>query len=125
LPTTRIKVMAWTICAAFLGLAGGLYGNLKKFIDPIDVAFSGSTVGVWMVLMAILGGKGSLWGPVIGAVLFQIMKEVFWTYLLGWQRVALGVMIVVIVVFFPEGLNGWVRVRFAVRRLEQNREEGA
>lgn len=125
LPTTRIKVMAWTICAVFLGIAGGLYGNLKKFIDPIDVAFSGPTIGVWMILMAILGGKGLLWGPVIGAALFQIMKEVFWTYLLGWQRVALGVMIVVIVVFFPEGINGWVRDRFTPRRMERSEEGGA
>ena len=115
LPTTRIKVMAWTVSAIFLGMAGGLYGNLKKFIDPVDIAFSGATVGVWMVLMAILGGKGTLWGPVIGAVIFQITKEFFWTYLLGWQRVALGLLIVVIVVFFPQGIMGWVRARYPER----------
>lgn len=115
LPTTRIKVMAWAVAALFLGMAGGIYGNLKKFIDPIDVAFSGATVGVWMVLMAILGGKGTLWGPVIGAIVFQITKELFWTYLLGWQRVALGLLIVVIVVFFPQGILGWARDRFPER----------
>lgn len=115
LHTTKIKVTAWVIAAVFLGVAGGLYGNLKTFIDPIDVAFSGATIGVWMVLMAILGGKGTLWGPVIGAVVFQITKELFWTYLLGWQRVALGVMIVLIVVFFPEGIMGWLRERFPER----------
>lgn len=112
LPTTRIKVLAWTIAAAFLGIAGGLYGNLKKFIDPVDVAFPGATIGVWMVLMAILGGKGSLWGPVIGAVVFQLFKEITWTAFLGWQRVALGALIVIIVVFFPEGILGWWRERF-------------
>lgn len=115
LPTTRIKVMAWAVAALFLGMAGGIYGNLKKFIDPIDVAFSGATVGVWMVLMAILGGKGTLWGPVIGAIVFQITKEFFWTYLLGWQRVALGLLIVIIVVFFPQGILGWFRSRFPER----------
>ncbi len=112
LPTTRIKVTAWTFAAVFLGLSGGILGNLKRFIDPIDVAFAGETYGVWMVLMAILGGKGTIWGPVIGAAIFQVLKEVFWTYLLGWQRVALGLMIVLIVVFFPQGILGWVREKF-------------
>ena len=113
--TTRIKVTAWAIAALFLGLAGGIEGNLRKFIDPVDVAFPGATIGVWMILMAILGGKGTLWGPVIGAILFQFMKELSWTYLLGWQRVALGLLIVLIVVFFPEGIMGWLRERWPER----------
>ncbi|MDX1608557.1 MAG: branched-chain amino acid ABC transporter permease [Halofilum sp. (in: g-proteobacteria)] len=115
LRTTRIKVTAWAFAALFLGIAGGIFGNLKTFIDPIDVAFSGATFGVWMVLMAILGGKGTLWGPVIGAVIFQVMKELFWTYLLGWQMVALGLLIVLIVVFFPTGILGYLRERFPER----------
>jgi len=115
LPTKRIKVMAWSIAAFFLGFSGGILGNLKRFIDPIDVAFAGETYGVWMVLMAILGGKGTIWGPVIGATIFQVLKELFWTYLLGWQRVALGLMIVVIVVFFPQGILGWMRTHFPER----------
>jgi branched-chain amino acid transport system permease protein len=112
LRTTVIKTVAWMIAAVFLGLAGGIFGNLNGFIDPRDVAFAGTTFGVWMVLMAILGGKGTLWGPVIGAVIFHITQELFWTYLLGWQRVALGLLIVLIVVFFPLGIMGWVRQRF-------------
>ncbi len=61
--------------------------------------------------MAILGGKGMIWGPVLGAVVFHVTQELFWTYLLGWQRVAMGLMIVVIVVFFPLGILGWLRER--------------
>ena len=107
--THRIKVISWSISAFFLGIAGGLMGNIIGFIDPTEVAFAGATYGVWMVLMAILGGKGTLWGPVIGAMLFLFLQELFWTYLLGWQRVALGAMIVVIVVFFPQGIMGFIR----------------
>ncbi|HET7634699.1 MAG TPA: branched-chain amino acid ABC transporter permease [Burkholderiales bacterium] len=107
LHTTRYKVFAWCISAFFLGAAGGPVGNLVGFIDPQDLAFAGATFGVWMVLMAVLGGKGTLWGPVIGAVVFHITQEVFWTYLLGWQRVAMGLLIVIIVVFFPAGILGW------------------
>jgi ABC-type branched-subunit amino acid transport system ATPase component len=46
-----------------------------------------------MALMAIVGGKGTLWGPVIGAMLFHATQELFWTYLLGWQRVAMGLFL--------------------------------
>jgi len=109
--TTRYKAIAWCVSAFFLALAGAAFGHLNNFIDR-EVAFPGITFGVWMVLMAILGGKGTLWGPVIGATIFHVTQELFWTYLLGWQRVALGVLIVLIVVFFPLGIMGWLRERW-------------
>jgi len=112
LRTTRYKVIAWCIGAVFLGIAGGLVGHIIGFIDPREVAFAGASFGVWMILMAILGGKGTLWGPVIGAVIFHGMRELFWTYLFGWQNVAMGVLIVVVVVFFPFGILGWLRRRY-------------
>ncbi len=111
LHTTRYKIIAWCIAAATLGVAGGLVAHIIGFVDPREVAFAGASYGVWMVLMAILGGKGSLWGPVIGAALFHAMRELFWTYLFGWQNVAMGVLIVVVVVFFPTGILGWLRQR--------------
>lgn len=115
LRTTRYKVVAWAIAAFFLGIAGGGVGNLIGFIDPLNVAFAVATYGVWMLLMAILGGKGTLWGPVLGAFVFHITQELFWTFLLGWQRVALGALIVLIVVFFPQGILGWARERWPER----------
>jgi branched-chain amino acid transport system permease protein len=115
LRTTLVKTLAWCVSAFFLGIAGGGVGILIGFIDPTDTAFAAESYGVWMVLMAILGGKGTLWGPVIGAVVFEVTQELFWTYLLGWQRVALGLLIVVIVVFFPTGIVGWVRTRWPER----------
>jgi branched-chain amino acid transport system permease protein len=110
--TTRYKTTAWCISAFFLGLAGAVAGNLVGFIDPREFAFAGSTYGVWMVLMAMLGGRGTLWGPVIGAFVFHITQEMFWTYLLGWQRVAMGLFILVVAVYFPNGIVGWYRSRF-------------
>ena len=115
LHTTRYKTIAWTLSAFFTGIAGGIVGNIVGFIDPRNVAFSGATYGVWMILMAMLGGKGTIWGPVIGAVIFQVTQELFWTYLLGWQRVALGLLIVLIVVFFPSGVLGSLRERYPER----------
>ncbi|MDH3403126.1 MAG: branched-chain amino acid ABC transporter permease [Acidobacteriota bacterium] len=115
LHTTRYKTTAWCVSATFLGLTGAAVGNLIGFIDPRDVAFAGPTFGVWMVLMAILGGKGTLWGPVLGAAVFHVTQELFWTYLLGWQRVALGLLILAIVLFFPVGILGWARERWPER----------
>ncbi len=114
LPTIRYKVFAWAISGFFLSFAGAAFGHLNIFIDPLDVAFPGATFGVWMVLMVILGGKGTMWGPVVGAVVFQITKEVFWSSegLLGWHQVAMGVLIVTMVVFFPMGIFGWLRERW-------------
>jgi branched-chain amino acid transport system permease protein len=109
LRTVRYKTISWCISAFFLALAGGPLGMLVGFIDPRETAFAGITFGIWMVLMAILGGKGTIWGPVIGAVIFHVTQEFFWSFLLGWQRVAMGVLIVVIVVFFPRGIMGWLR----------------
>ena len=107
--------------AAVFGVAGVIYGVGKNFIDPGEVAFSGATIGVWMILMAIMGGKGTLWGPVIGAIIFQLFKELFWTYLFGWQRVALGLLIVVIVVFFPHGVMGGIKA--LQERLRQGKKK--
>jgi branched-chain amino acid transport system permease protein len=111
LKTHAAKVTAWVSAAGFLGAAGALYGNLVRFIDPVQTAFAGATIGVWMILMALLGGKGTLAGPIVGAIVFQIMKELFWTYLLGWQRVALGLLIIAVAVFFPAGIVGFIRER--------------
>jgi len=100
--------------AKILVSGGGRCNVTHHAVD--ETAFAGSTIGVWMILMALLGGSGTLAGPIVGAVVFQITKELFWTYLLGWQRVALGLLIVAVAVFFPSGIVGFVRERFAEKR---------
>jgi branched-chain amino acid transport system permease protein len=111
LRTKRCKALAWSISAFFLGIAGGLFGNMTGFIEPLEVAYPTLTFGVLMVAMTLLGGKGTLWGPVIGATLLYSLKEVTWTYLLGWQWIALGLLIIVNVVYFQQGILGWLRER--------------
>ena len=106
--TKRYKTVAWTIAAFFLGISGGVFGNMIGFIEPLEVAFPTTTFGIFMVLMVLLGGKGTIWGPVVGATLFHIIKELTWIYLLGWQWVALGLLIIIIVVYFQQGIVGWL-----------------
>ena len=107
LHTKRHKTVAWSIAAFFLGISGAIFGNMIGFVEPLEVAFPTVTFGIFMVLMALLGGKGTLWGPVIGATLFHVIKEVTWTHMLGWQWIALGLLIIVNVVYFQQGIYGW------------------
>jgi branched-chain amino acid transport system permease protein len=108
LQTLWIKRVCWAIAAFFIGVTGAIYGNTVGFIEPLEVAFQTIYLGIFMVVAALLGGKGTLWGPVVGAVVFHTFKEVTWTLFLGWQWVTLGALIVVIVVYFQEGIMGWV-----------------
>jgi branched-chain amino acid transport system permease protein len=111
LHTGRYKMVAWSVSAFFLGIAGALFGNMTGFIEPLETAYPTLTFGIFMIAMALLGGKGMLWGPIVGATLFYTLRELTWTYLLGWQYIALGVLIIVNVVYFQQGILGWVRER--------------
>jgi branched-chain amino acid transport system permease protein len=111
----RYKLAAWSVSALFLGAAGAVFGNMAGFIEPREVAFPTVTFGIFMVVMTLLGGKGTLWGPVLGATLFHVLKETTWTYLLGWQWVALGAVIIVNIVFFQQGILGWAQERWPAR----------
>lgn len=126
--TLRYKTVAWSISAFFLGISGAIFGNMIGFVEPLEVAFPTITFGIFMVVMVLLGGKGTLWGPVIGAVTFHVIKELTWTYLLEWQWVALGLLIVIIVVYFQQGMVGWLMTQkpewFGIR-VERKSEAGA
>ncbi len=111
LHTVRYKTVAWCTSAFFLGIAGALFGNMTGFIEPMETAYPTLTFGIFMIAMALLGGKGTLWGPIIGATLFYTLRELTWTYLLGWQYIALGVLIIVNVVYFQQGVLGWLQER--------------
>jgi len=110
--TLRHKTVAWSISAFFLGISGALFGNMTGFIEPLEVAFPVITFGIFMVAMSLLGGSGMIWGPILGAILFHIIKEATWTWFLGWQWIALGVIIIVNVVFFQQGILGWMREKW-------------
>ena len=116
LHTRRYKRTALVIAAFFLGIAGAIFGNMTGFIRTArDIAFPTTTFNIFMVLMVLLGGKGTLWGPVVGAVIFHVIKEATWTYFLGWQFVTLGLLIVIIVVYFQQGIVGWLMERYPER----------
>jgi len=108
LHTLRYKQVTWAISAFFVGIVGGISGFQNIHFEPLETAFQTINLGIFMVVCVLLGGKGTLWGPIIGAILFHVVKEVTWNYLLGWQWVALGALIVITVVYFQDGLMGWL-----------------
>jgi len=113
--TLRYKTIAWAVSAFFLGISGAIFGNMTGFIEPLEVAFPTITFGIFMVVMTLLGGKGTLWGPVLGAFVFHVIKEATWTYMLGWQWVALGALIIINIVFFQQGILGWAMDKWPER----------
>lgn len=106
--TLRYKLMAWAMAAFVVGMTGAIAGFEAIHFEPLETAFQTINLGIFMVVCVLLGGKGTIWGPVIGAIMFHIFKDATWTYFLGWQWVALGALIVVTVVYFQDGLMGWL-----------------
>ncbi|MGB0940312.1 MAG: branched-chain amino acid ABC transporter permease, partial [Candidatus Puniceispirillaceae bacterium] len=111
IPTLVYKRIGWGVAAFFMGAIGAVAGNMAGFIDK-EVAYPIPTFGIFMVAMVLLGGKGTLWGPVLGAIIFHVVKEATWTYLLNLQWVALGLILIVNIVYFQQGLMGWLQTKY-------------
>ena len=108
---TRTLVTAAVLSAAMAGVAGSLYAHYTRFVSP-EVFLFGYTVT--MVIMVVAGGKGTLAGPVVGAVLFTALPEALREAMAWqWQMLAYGVLLIVLVYFLPRGivptLTAWRR----------------
>ncbi len=95
-----IRFLAFLFSGFWSGVAGLLYLYYNQFVSPQAVALTASAEAL---LMVIAGGTATLLGPIIGAVLVVVMKNVASAYIERWNFV-LGAIFVVIVVFMPEGL---------------------
>jgi branched-chain amino acid transport system permease protein len=108
---TRTLVLAAVVSAAMAGVAGSLYAHYTRFVSPEVFLFSYT---VTMVIMVVAGGKGTLAGPVVGAVLFTVLPEVLREVMAWqWQMLAYGVLLVLLLFFLPRGivpaLGAWRR----------------
>jgi branched-chain amino acid transport system permease protein len=114
--TRRYKVEAFTLSAVFPGLCGGIYASWVNYIDPTDVY--DVLLSVKPIVMVLLGGVGTVLGGVYGAVLFLLMEELVWRNLLQFHAGLLGIIVVCLVLFLPEGLRGagWARMSWWRRR---------
>jgi branched-chain amino acid transport system permease protein len=118
----RTKLAACVLSAAFMGAAGAVYVQMFQYIDPA-IAF-GPTTSVEALLGAIVGGMGTLWGPVLGALALHVLSDLtrnLFGALPGINMVIYGVVLVVIVMFMPRGIAGIGR---SVRGLWQGGRRG-
>jgi branched-chain amino acid transport system permease protein len=98
----RTLVLAAVVSAALAGVAGSLYAHYTRFVSPEVFLFSYT---VTMVIMVVAGGKGTLLGPVVGALLFTVLPEALREAMAWqWQMLAYGVLLVVLVYFLPRGI---------------------
>jgi len=118
----RTKLGACVLSATFMGAAGAFYVQVFQYIDPA-IAF-GPTTSVEALLGAIVGGMGTLWGPVLGALALHVLSDLtrnLFGALPGINMVIYGVVLVVIVMFVPRGIAGIGR---SVRTLWQGDKRG-
>jgi ABC-type branched-subunit amino acid transport system ATPase component/ABC-type branched-subunit amino acid transport system permease subunit len=104
IPTTLYKNLAYAASAFFIGVAGAVYAYFLTFLNPLG-AFN-ILVSVTVVLGALVGGRGTLWGPVVGAFIVSFASEAATVYGGGTQSRLLlfGLALVIIVLFMPAGL---------------------
>jgi branched-chain amino acid transport system permease protein len=102
--TTLHKITIFGIAAFSTGLVGGLWAYQNTFIDPDIVFFESRTVD--LVMMTMLGGLGTVAGPVIGATFLYWMRDVIWANFLQFHLIVQGLLLIAIVLFLPEGIVG-------------------
>jgi branched-chain amino acid transport system permease protein len=116
----RVKLGAITLSAAFMGAAGAFYVQVFQYLDP-GIAF-GPHVSVEALVGAIVGGMGTLWGPVLGAFALHLLADLtrnLFGQLPGLNMVIYGCVLVVIVMFLPRGLAGLLDRIAAMRRRDR------
>ena len=118
--TTRVKVLTFAISAIFMGAAGAIMGARMVFVDPaatFSVGYSFSPV-----LMAVFGGMGQLYGPVIGATIFSLLE----IWLSGrfplYYAIIFGIILILVILYLPGGVVGLIpklrnRLRGVISRL--------
>ncbi|KAM3102914.1 urea ABC transporter permease subunit UrtC [Phormidesmis sp. 146-12] len=109
------KIFIWTLSAGIAGITGGLFVPLNKFISPVYLAVAfGTQVVIWVAV----GGRGTLFGPVIAAILLGQLQNSVDRITQDWQLIV-GIILLLVVLFLPDGLMSLLPKKF--RFTEANR----
>jgi len=123
--TTLHKITVFAISAAITGLVGGLWAYQNTFIDPDIVFIERRTLDI--IIATILGGLGTVAGPVIGSVVFYWLRDLVWSHFLHYHLIVTGGLLIALVLWVPEGTVGSLSDRSGAtplsRLLHRNREE--
>ncbi len=128
--TAQYKTFALLIGAAIAGVAGGFYVMYTTFIDPPQLFNLGVNVEIALVA-PLIGGLGTLIGPIIGAIINKPVAELIRSLLTGQPAgislVLYGLFLISFVLFLPKGIGGWIQQgpyqRFRRRLIAQNIKE--
>lgn len=105
IPVDQHIWMSWVVSCCFVSLAGALYALLNNFVDPRALYWTQSGD---FVIMAVLGGMRSFWGPLIGAAIYVVLQDYLSSQTENWMSF-IGLFFVLIVLFFPRGVLGFIR----------------
>ena len=111
------KLWIHAIAAGLTGIAGGIYARRAAFFYPGDV-FAFST-GISILLMPVIGGIGTVWGPVLGGVVFVIVEEQISVKFPNFHLLIYGSLLIIIILLEPDGLLGLLRRLFRLLPLQQ------
>lgn len=113
------KLWIHAVAAGLTGIAGGVYARYHAFIYPGDVFAFQTSISI--LLMPVIGGIGTVWGPVLGGVIFGIVEEELVVYFPNLHLLLYGSVLILIILFEPDGLMGLIQ-RLA-RLLRRRRED--
>jgi branched-chain amino acid transport system permease protein len=114
------KLWIHAIAAALTGVAGGLYARYHAFIYPGDVFAFPTSISI--LLMPVIGGIGTVWGPVLGGVIFGVVEEALTVRFPNTHLLLYGLLLILIVLFEPDGLVGLLRKLAKIFRYRRSRE---
>lgn len=118
------KLWVHAIAAALTGIAGGFYARYHAFIYPGDV-FAFST-GISILLMPVIGGIGTVWGPVLGGMIFGMVEEELTVHFQNTHLLLYGLLLILIILFEPDGLMGLLRrLSLWVRKRSRSEDPGS
>jgi branched-chain amino acid transport system permease protein len=104
IPVERHIWLSFSISCGFTALAGSLYALLNNFADPLGLHYSLSGE---IVIMTVMGGMRTFWGPLLGAAVFVVLQDYISSMTTNWMSF-IGLLFVVVVLFFPRGLLGFL-----------------
>lgn len=107
--TRRYKVLVYALSSSMIGVLGGINASWLTYISPTDVFSVIHTIQ--MIIMALFGGIGTVFGPVMGAVLLSITNEVIGAKLLYTYLLMLGIIIICVIIFLPNGIVGLISLK--------------
>ena len=109
LHTTRYKTIAWMLSAAMTGAVGAINAYWLTYINAPSVFDMAIAVKAFVIFL--LGGAATVLGPVAGAFIVEALATLTWSHLLNWHLGAMGLVIMLVIAVFPEGLRGAIRGR--------------